>query len=126
MLLPLSEVGERLLLLSLFAGHSRNMVGHTALRVQQSHLIPPASLHGREGSCFPGSNPPDDTVDFKFVVGIKLAILMWWSGYHVDEFTHTWLTEHFIVQSHLCWFHRKCAHIKTHFPPEAGCEDYSF
>ena len=47
------------------------MVGHTALGTQQSNLISPASLHGREGSSFPDGSPPSDTVDSKFVVRVK-------------------------------------------------------
>ena len=37
-----------------------------------SHLIAPPSLHGGEGS-FSGSTPPDDIVDSKSMVGVKLG-----------------------------------------------------
>ena len=37
----------------------------------ESHLIPPPSLHGGEGSTFPGLVPSDDIVDSESEVGIK-------------------------------------------------------
>ena len=39
------------------------MVGHTALGAWQSHRIPMPSLHGGEGSSFPGLAQPNDTVN---------------------------------------------------------------
>ena len=46
--------------------------------------------------------------------------------YHVDEFTHTWLTEHFIPQTHIYSGFTGKMPILTHFPLEPGCKDYSF
>ena len=37
----------------------------------ENQPIPPSSLHGEEGSSFPGFVPFNDTVDSKSVVGIK-------------------------------------------------------
>ena len=62
------------------------MVRHTALGAWQSHLIPLTSLHGREGSSFPGWVPPNGTVNFKYVVGIKPGDSGVVIGYQVDEF----------------------------------------
>ena len=39
----------------------------------ESQLIPPPSLYGREGPLFPGCGPPNDMLDFEYVVGIKLG-----------------------------------------------------
>ena len=39
-----------------------------------SHPIPLPSLHGREGSSFPGSAPPNGMVNSKSVVGVKPVI----------------------------------------------------
>ena len=47
-------------------------------------------------------------------------------GYQVDKFTHTWLVECFIAQSHFYpGFMGKVSRL-THFPLGPGCEDYSF
>ena len=39
------------------SSYSLNIMGHTALGAQQSHPIPLASLHFREGSSLPDLNP---------------------------------------------------------------------
>ena len=69
-------VGSSLLLIELSPIHSSYMVGHTGLGAWQSHLISPASLHGREGFSIPDSALPDDTVDSKSVVGLNLMTLV--------------------------------------------------
>ena len=47
-------------------------------------------------------------------------------GYQVDEFTHTWSAEWFVVHSHIYpGFIGKVSSL-MHFPLELGCEDYSF
>ena len=90
----------------------------------ESHLIPPPSLHGGEGSSFPGLVPSDDTVNSEFVVGITPAYSGVVIGYQVDEFTHTWSAEQFVAHSHIYpGFTGKVSSL-THFPP--GCEDYFF
>ena len=63
-----SHWGSLLLLTSFSPSHSNNMVGYTDLGAQQSHLCHPYMV-GRD--LFPGSTPPDGTVDSKFVVRVK-------------------------------------------------------
>ena len=67
----------------------------------ESHLIPPPSLHGWEGSSFPGLIPPDDMFDSKAVVGMTPGDSGVVSGYQVDEFTLSWFIKHFVAQSHI-------------------------
>ena len=64
-------------------------MGFTVLGAQQSHLIPPPSLHDGEGSSFPGLVPSDDAVDSDYVMGIKPGDSGVLIGYQVDEFTCT-------------------------------------
>ena len=59
----------------------------------ESHLIPLPSLHGGEGSCFPGLVPSDDACNSESVMGIKPGESGGVIGYQVDEFTHTWSAE---------------------------------
>ena len=54
--------GSFMLLIQQFTTHSSSM-RHTALGAWQSHLIPPHSLHGREGSSCPGTAPLDDAIN---------------------------------------------------------------
>ena len=61
--------GSLLLLNQLSSSHSNYMVGHTALGAWQRVSLP--SLHGGEGSSFPGLIPPDDMVNSESWVGIK-------------------------------------------------------
>ena len=63
----------------------------------QSHLIPPHSLHGREGCTFPASVPSDDTVNSKSVAGVNPGDSGVMIEYQFDPFTHTWSVEHFIA-----------------------------
>ena len=58
-----------------------------------SHLIPPSSLHGGEGSSVLGLVPSNDTVDSESVVGIKPGDSGLVPGYQADKLTHTWFVE---------------------------------
>ena len=66
----------------------------------ESSLIPLLSLHDREGSSFPGFIPHNNTVNSKYVAGIKpsdssvVIGIRWW-------FTQTWLAENSVPQSHI-------------------------
>ena len=46
----------------------------------ESHPIPLLSLHGREGSSFPGLAPPDDIVTLNQLWIWNLVIMVWWLG----------------------------------------------
>ena len=84
-----------MLLNLLFPNHPIYMVGHTALGPwQRVTPIPQPSLHGGEGSYFPGLVPSDDTVDSESVMGIIPGDSGVVIGYQVDEFTHTWSAEY--------------------------------
>ena len=73
-----------------------------------------------------GLVPSDDTVNSESVVGIKPGDSSVVIGYQVDEFTHTWSTEWFVVHSHIYpGFTGKVSSF-THFPLEPRCEDYAF
>ena len=89
-------------------------------------MIPLPSLHGGEGSSFPGFGPSDDVVDSESAIGIKpgdSGVVIWCQ---VDEFTCTWSTGQFVAHSHIYpRFTGKVSSL-THFPLELGCEDYSF
>ena len=102
------------------------MVGHTALGAWQSHPIPVPSLHGGEGSSFPGLVPTNDTVNSESVVGIKPGDSGVVIGYQVDEFTSTWSAETFVAHSNIFPGFTGKVSLLTHFPLEPGCEDYSF
>ena len=74
--------------------HLIYMVGHTALGgLVESHPIPPPSLHGGEGSSFPGLVPSNDTINSESAMGIKPGDSGVVTGYQVDDFTHTWSAE---------------------------------
>ena len=78
------------------------MVGHTAFgALAESHLVLQPSLHGGEGSSFPGLVPSDDMVNSESVVGIKCGDSGVVIGYHVDEFTHICSAEQFVACSHI-------------------------
>ena len=47
-------------------------------------------------------------------------------GYQVNEFTYTWSAEQFVACSHIYPGFPGKVSLLTHFPPELGCEDYSF
>ena len=92
----------------------------------KSHQIPLPSLHGGEGSSVPGLVTSDDMVNSESVMGIKPGDSGVVIGYQVDEFTHTWSAEQFVVHSHIYpWLTGKVPSL-IHFPLEPGCEDYSF
>ena len=57
------------------------------------HPILLPSLHGGEGSSFPGILLSNDMVNSKSVVGIKLGNSGLVIMYHVDEFIHTCFVE---------------------------------
>ena len=65
-------------------------------------------------------------VNSESAMGIKAGDSGVVIGYQVDEFTHTWSAEWFVVHSHIYpGFTGKVSSL-THFPLEPGCEDYSF
>ena len=78
-----------MLLSQLSSSHSNHMVEHTAFGTWQSHPIPPPSLHGGEGSSFPGVAPLNDMVNSESVMDIKPGDSGVVIGYQVDECTHT-------------------------------------
>ena len=95
---PLLQVGGRLRLLSqLSSSHSIYLVGHNFPDSTESHTITPPSLHGSEGSSFLTFIPSDDMVNSKFVGSIKPDDSGVVIGYWFDEFTCTWLAEHFVA-----------------------------
>ena len=117
--------GNIMLLNQLYPSYSSNMVGHTTLGTQQSPS-PLPSLHGSEGSLFPGSAPSIDMVNSDFLVDMQPSDSSLVTEYQVDDFTHTWLAECFIVLSHsYAGFTGKVSRL-PHLPLEPGCEDYSF
>ena len=92
----------------------------------ESHPIPLPSLHGEEGSSSTGLDSSNDTVDSESVMGIKPGVSGAVIRYQVDEFTHTWSAEWFVVHSHIYpGFTGKVSSL-THFPLELGCKDYFF
>ena len=90
------------------------------------HPILPPSLHGGEGSSFPGLVPSNDSVYSESVMGIKPGESGVMIGYQVDEFTHTCSAEQFVACSHIYPGITGKVSSLTHFPLESGCEDYSF
>ena len=58
------------------------------------------------------------------MVGIKPGDSGVVIGYQVDEFTHTWLADHFAGSHIYPGFMGKVSSF-THFPLELDCEDYS-
>ena len=79
--------GSLMLLNQVSPSHSKYMVGHTTFGAWQSHLIALPSLHGGEGSSFPGLLPSDDIVNSESVVAIKPGDSGVVIGYQVDELT---------------------------------------
>ena len=57
------------------------------------------SLYGGVESSFLDLVPPNDAANSESVVAINPGDSGMLIGYHVNEFTHTWSAEHFIVQS---------------------------
>ena len=99
------EWGNFMLLIQLSPA-IQSIGGHTTLGAWQRFLIHLLSLHGGEGSSFPGCVLPDRIVNTKSVVGIKPGDSGGVIGYQVDEFTHTqvsWVLHSTIT--HLSWFH---------------------
>ena len=62
----------------------------------------------------------------KSVVGIEPGDCSVVIGYQVDDFTHTWLLEHFGAWSHI--YPALIGKVSTlsYIQLELGCEDYSF
>ena len=115
------------LLNQLSPSNSNYMVGHAALGgLAESHLIPPPSLYGGEGSSCQGLVHSSDTVNSESVVGIKPGDSGVVIGYQVDGFTHTWSPEWFVAHSHVYPGFTGKVSLLTHFPLEPGCADYSF
>ena len=52
-------------------------------------------------SSFADFVPPDNMVNFEFVMGIKLGDFGMVIEHQVYEFTHTYLGDHFVAQSHI-------------------------
>ena len=59
-----------MLLSQLSISNSNNMIGHAALGYWQSHPISLPSLHGREGSSFPGLVSSNDIFKAESLLGI--------------------------------------------------------
>ena len=81
----------------------------------ESHLIPSPSLHGGEGSSFPGLVPFCDTVNSESVVGIKRDDSDVMIGYQVDEFTYTWSAEWLLIPTFILGSQVRC-HYWPIFP----------
>ena len=90
------------------------------------HLATLPSLHGVEGSYYPGSAQPYDMDIFKSVVGIKPGDSGVVIGYQVGEFTHTCSAEYLIAWSHVYPGFTDKVSILIHFLFKPDCEDYSF
>ena len=60
------------------------------------------------------------------MVGVKPGDSSVVIGYEVDEFTHTWLREQFVAQSHKYPEFMGKVSVLTYFQLEPGCEHYSF
>ena len=98
--------GNLVLLHLLFPSHPIYMVGHTALgtwqRVTKCLCLP--CMVG--GLLFQVWFHPMMQSTLNLQWALNLVILVWWIGYQVDELTHTWSVEQFVVQSHiLSWVH---------------------
>ena len=91
-----------------------------------SHLILLPSLHGGEGSSFPGCLPPNDMVNSELVVRIKPGVSGMMIGCQVDEFTCIWSVECFITQSNIYPSFTDKVSTLTHFTLDPDCEDYPF
>ena len=99
------------------------MLGHTPLGAQQSPH-PSTFLTCGKGSLFLGFVPPCAMVNSKSVVSIKPGHSGVVIGYQVDKFTHTWLQECFVAQSHIyCGFTSKES-TPMHFPLNQGVKDF--
>ena len=114
-----------MLLTQLPSSHSVNIMGHTALGLQQFHEIPLPSVYGEDGPSLPGFVWHDDIVNSESVVGINPGDACVMTQYQVDEHTCIWLEEHFVAQSHIYPGLTGKVSALTHFPLEPICEDYS-
>ena len=93
-----------MLLQQLSYSHSINTEGYATLEDQQSNLILPHSLHGREGSSFLECVPLNDIVHSKFVVKHGYASI-------VTRVSSWWIYSHLVSRAfcfsltHLPWVH---------------------
>ena len=69
--------GSLLLLHQLSSIHSNYMMRHAALRAWQSHLIPPAYLHGGKVSCVHGCSHPMAQLTLNLQWALNLVVLVW-------------------------------------------------
>ena len=72
------------------------------------------------------SAPPSDMVNTESVVWLKHGDSGVAIRYQVNEFTHTWLVEHYITQSHIYPGFISKVSTLTHFPLEPSFEDCYF
>ena len=77
-----------------------------------SYTIPLPSLHGREGSSFPGLIPPNAAINSESVMGIKPDDSSVVTGYQGDDLL---TSDMWNVLNDLCLVHG--ANL-AHFPPE--------
>ena len=115
-----------MLLSQVSTSHSIHMVGHAAVGNLKHLLMLLLFLHCREGSFLPGFAPSVEMVNSESVVGIKSGDCNKEIGDQVDEFTCTWLVEHFVAQSHSYSGFTGKASTPTHLQLESGCDGYSF
>ena len=92
--------------------------GYSSGCLAESHPVPLPSLHGENGSSFPGCIISDDIVSSKSVMDAKLGDSGLVIRYQVDEFTCTWLAECFIAQSHIYPGFTGKVSMLIHFPLE--------
>ena len=127
LLLPLPQVGRDPPAIHLTVPQPFQQYGGTysfrGLAGSHQSLCLPYSV--RKSLAFPGSAPPNDSVNSESVVGVEPGDSAAVIGYQVDEFTHTCLAEHIIAHSYIYpGFMDKVSPL-THLPHEAGCKNYS-
>ena len=97
-----------------------------SFRAWPCQLIPLPSIHGGEGSSFPGFIPPNEKVKSKLVIRVEPddsgAII----EYQFDNFAHTWTVAYFVAQSQIYLRFTGKLQMLTNFLLELGCKDNSF
>ena len=78
-----------------------------------------------KGSSFPGFISPIEVLDSKSVVGVNPDDSSVITGCQVDQFTHMWSAEGFIVKLQMYPKFTGKMSTLTYLPPEPGCENYS-
>ena len=111
-----SSTGNLILLTEMAPSHSSNMMGHKALGPWQSHFILLPSPHDGEGSSFPGSASPSDTVNPESVVQVKPGDSGVVIKNQVDAFAPGWqsvsfLSHTFILVSEVRFPHLPTSHL---------------